>query len=162
MDLDAKHAVLANAQAYRADSLAEVAGIDSYTLMENAGQGIAEAIIEEIDPCRVAVLAGPGNNGGDGFIAARHLKTLGFEVEVFLLGRISGLNGDAVGPMDLDAKHAVLANAQAYRADSLAEVAGIDSYTLMENAGQGIAEAIIEGAWHEEDRRKSTTYSAPR
>ncbi len=95
MDLDAKHAVLANAQAYRADCLAEVAGIDSYTLMENAGQGVAEAVAEEIDPCRLAVLAGPGNNGGDGFIAARHLKAAGFEVDVFLLGQISGLNGDA-------------------------------------------------------------------
>lgn len=95
MDLDAKHAVLANAEAYRADCLAEAAGIDSYTLMENAGQGIATALAEEIDPCRVAVLAGPGNNGGDGFIAARHLKAAGFEVDVFLLGRISGLKGDA-------------------------------------------------------------------
>jgi NAD(P)H-hydrate epimerase len=95
MDLDAKHAVLSTAQAYRADSLAEAAGTDIYALMENAGKGIAEAIVEEIDPCRVAILAGPGNNGGDGFVAAHHLKAAGFKVDIFLLGRLAGLNGGA-------------------------------------------------------------------
>ena len=95
MDPKNSHAVLSNAQAYRADCLAEVAGISSYSLMENAGIGIAELVSEAIEPCRVAVLAGPGNNGGDGFVAARHLGTAGFEVEVFLLGRLAGLKGDA-------------------------------------------------------------------
>ncbi|HWK38543.1 MAG TPA: NAD(P)H-hydrate epimerase, partial [Hyphomicrobium sp.] len=64
--------------------------------MENAGRGVAreaEALLS--GGRRVAVLCGPGNNGGDGFVAARHLRDAGLEVHVSLLGPVSALKGDA-------------------------------------------------------------------
>ena len=77
-------------------------GISGIQLMENAGAGVAGTVKEELlrrglDPRggRVAVFCGKGNNGGDGFAAARHLANAGLAVEVFLLGAASDLRGDA-------------------------------------------------------------------
>ena len=53
--------------------------------MENAGRGVAEEIAKRFEDGKIIVFAGLGNNGGDGFVAVRHLKN--FDVEVFLLGR---------------------------------------------------------------------------
>ena len=53
---------------YQADEGAVAAGIASETLMENAGQAIAAAIQDRWDRCSVAILCGPGKNGGDGFV----------------------------------------------------------------------------------------------
>ena len=63
----------------------EVTGLE---LMEGAGRGVVEAIFEwrpelAASPGRAAVLCGPGNNGGDGFVLARLLHGQGWEVEVF-------------------------------------------------------------------------------
>ncbi len=81
----------------RADSLAVASGIPSLTLMENAGSGVAGAAAEMAAiGGRVAVLCGPGNNGGDGFVAARHLQERGYEVRLALLGTRDALKGDAV------------------------------------------------------------------
>ena len=75
----------------------EVTGLE---LMERAGQGVVQAILEEWPelakaPGRAVVLCGPGNNGGDGFVVARLLKGLGWEVEVFLHGTPEGMPPDA-------------------------------------------------------------------
>ncbi|MBI5887748.1 MAG: NAD(P)H-hydrate dehydratase [Deltaproteobacteria bacterium] len=73
-------------------------GLRGLQLMENAGRGLAEAVKKEatgLNP-RVAVIAGKGSNGGDGYAAARHLKNSGFHVEVFSLARIEDLKGDAL------------------------------------------------------------------
>lgn len=63
-------------------------GIPVDTLMENAGRAVAEAVVERASPAApVVVVCGKGNNGGDGFVAARLLAERGFEVEVFSLGK---------------------------------------------------------------------------
>ena len=75
----------------------EITGVE---LMERAGRGVVEATFEEWPELRATshravVLCGPGNNGGDGFVAARLLKEWGWEVEVFLYGNAEKLPADA-------------------------------------------------------------------
>lgn len=87
--------ILTNAESYAADKFAGEHGVASLTLMENAGHAVADAVAARFERARVAVLCGPGNNGGDGFVAARHLKTRGFDVSLALLGERNALKGDA-------------------------------------------------------------------
>src|SRR3990172_8307983 len=64
------------------------AGVPVPQLMENAGLAVAQEcwlLLGELAERRILVLAGPGNNGGDGLVAARHLKEWGAEVSVYLL-----------------------------------------------------------------------------
>ena len=89
------HALLSVAEMYRADAFAVDRGVAGLTLMENAGRALAEEIGRRWTRCRVAVLCGPGNNGGDGFVAARHLAAAGYTVRIALLGRRDALTGDA-------------------------------------------------------------------
>jgi NAD(P)H-hydrate epimerase len=73
-------------------------GIPGIVLMENAGRQIVSAMEAHIDGLRdgtVAVLAGRGNNGGDGFVVARTLAQRNIEPTVFLFGRVSDVTGDA-------------------------------------------------------------------
>lgn len=73
-------------------------GIPGVRLMENAGSGAARLIARELSPirkARVVVLCGKGNNGGDGFVVARHLRARGARVQVFLVGRRRDVTGDA-------------------------------------------------------------------
>ena len=80
----------------RADALAMAQGIPGLTLMENAGGTVAQAVCDMAPPgTAIAVLCGPGNNGGDGFVAARHLRERGYPVRIGLLGRRDALKGDA-------------------------------------------------------------------
>jgi hydroxyethylthiazole kinase-like uncharacterized protein yjeF len=83
----------------RADRRAtERYGVPSLLLMENAGRGATDALERVLGPVRgrrVAVVCGRGNNGGDGFVVARHLLARGASVGVWLLGRAGDVQGDA-------------------------------------------------------------------
>ncbi len=87
--------LLTAAEMAEAERLVIEGGVPSFTLMEAAGQAIAEIANDMAEEGRVIVVAGPGNNGGDGFVAARVLAELGRDVTVVLLGERSALKGDA-------------------------------------------------------------------
>lgn len=87
--------ILTVAEMYASDRFAVEHGVPSLTLMENAGRGIADAVAARWSPRPTIVLCGPGNNGGDGFVAARHLKMRGWPVRLALLGEVGKLKGDA-------------------------------------------------------------------
>ncbi len=78
----------------------EGGSVTGLELMERAGRGVVAAVFEQwpglaVAPHRAAVLCGPGNNGGDGFVIARLLKEWGWEVDLFLLGDADRLPADA-------------------------------------------------------------------
>ncbi|MFZ2090014.1 MAG: NAD(P)H-hydrate dehydratase [Desulfobaccales bacterium] len=76
----------------------EDVGVPSLVLMENAGRGTYRVIRREFPELsgEVVVLAGRGNNGGDGFVVARHLANEGFPVTVFLMAARDQIQGDAL------------------------------------------------------------------
>ncbi len=86
--------ILTNAEMAEADRLTIAGGLASLTLMENAGSAVAEAVAARLPVgSRIAVLAGPGNNGGDGFVAARQLAKKGYAVNILLVGAQEKLKG---------------------------------------------------------------------
>jgi hydroxyethylthiazole kinase-like uncharacterized protein yjeF len=88
--------LLTNAEMRRADALAVEAGVPSLELMENAGRAVADAVSANFGTSwPIVVAAGTGNNGGDGFVAARHLMERGCDVRVVILGNRTALSGDA-------------------------------------------------------------------
>jgi hydroxyethylthiazole kinase-like uncharacterized protein yjeF len=87
--------LLTSAEMGEADRLAIAAGTPGMTLMEAAGRAVADAVCECLAGRTVFVLAGPGNNGGDGFVAGRILRERGHSVHVVLVGDRSRLGGDA-------------------------------------------------------------------
>src|SRR5688572_28146549 len=72
-------------------------GVPSLQLMENAGEAVAECVAAACADikARVLVLCGKGNNGGDGFVAARKLRERGMSTRVFLFAEASTMRGDA-------------------------------------------------------------------
>lgn len=89
------NAILGIEEMYRADALAVEAGTPGVELMENAGRGITDAVVRRWQPRPAAVLCGPGNNGGDGFVVARLLAEAGWPVRLALLGSADRLKADA-------------------------------------------------------------------
>jgi NAD(P)H-hydrate epimerase len=91
----AKTALLSTAEMYRADAAAIASGVSGPRLMETAGAAVAAEARRRWPSCATLVLCGPGNNGGDGFVAARLLAEAGWNVRVALLGARDRLKGDA-------------------------------------------------------------------
>jgi NAD(P)H-hydrate epimerase len=79
-------------------------GVPSVVLMENAGRQVVaamDAAFERLADARVAVLAGRGNNGGDGFVIARVLAQAGVDVQAYLVGTAAEVRGDARVNLDI-------------------------------------------------------------
>jgi hydroxyethylthiazole kinase-like uncharacterized protein yjeF len=88
--------LLSTAEMAEADRLTIAGGVAGLTLMECAGRAVAECVAARHPPgSRIVVVAGPGNNGGDGFVAARILAERGHRVRLLLLGARERLRGDA-------------------------------------------------------------------
>jgi NAD(P)H-hydrate epimerase len=85
----------------RADAYTIVHGVSGIDLMEAAGRAVAAVVMREYGRRDVVVLCGPGNNGGDGFVAARHLREAGWPVRLVLIGNQQAMKGDAARAAEL-------------------------------------------------------------
>jgi ADP-dependent NAD(P)H-hydrate dehydratase / NAD(P)H-hydrate epimerase len=115
-DQSAKLELLTPVEMAEADRRTIAAGTSGITLMERAGRAIADrvALLYPLGT-RIFIACGPGNNGGDGFVAAQVLRERGYTVRLALLGSREALSGDAakvsrqwggeVEPMNADAVH---------------------------------------------------------
>ena len=92
---EGKFALLTPLQMGDADRVTKASGIDGFGLMEAAGSAVAVAVGARWPMRPVTMLCGPGNNGGDGFVAARHLEAAGWPVRLALLGSRDKLRGEA-------------------------------------------------------------------
>lgn len=92
-------------QIQRLDSIAiNQYKIDSLFLMENAGRSVADEVVSILKNKKIkkiAIICGKGNNGGDGFVAARYLINQGFEVKNFLLGKVKEITSDSRANLDM-------------------------------------------------------------
>ncbi len=90
-------------------------GVPGVVLMESAGRGVVDVIARHYDVAhtRVVAFCGPGNNGGDGFVVARHLANRGADVIVALVGERDQIKGDARTHVDACAK----SNVRIFEAD---------------------------------------------
>src|SRR3954453_17458054 len=87
--------VLTTSEMERADRLTIAAGTPGFSLMLSAGQAVAAAAMELVETGSILVVCGPGNNGGDGFVAAAELAAQGREVSVILMCEREQLQGEA-------------------------------------------------------------------
>ena len=97
--LPIKNQILTAAEMARVDEYAiRTLGIPGCVLMERAGKAVADVCRRALEPLhapKVVVVCGPGNNGGDGYVVARHLAERGAQCRVFLLGAPEKVKGDA-------------------------------------------------------------------
>jgi NAD(P)H-hydrate epimerase len=99
----------------------EVRGIDARAanelslptllLMENAGRGAADYLRQQTGPAKILIVCGPGNNGGDGGVVARHLDAWGYAVQIVWFARSDQIHGDAA------VQHMILEKAGLYQHD---------------------------------------------
>jgi len=117
----------------------EAFGVPSLVLMENAGRGVADAIERRFGPVRgrrVAIVCGKGNNGGDGFVVARHLAARGAAVDVWLIGGTGEVRGEAATNLAVLVKSAL----------PLTVVSGASGSPGLEGLGEalGRAELVVD------------------
>ena len=94
--------ILTRAQVRELDTVAiRDWGVSGLVLMENAGRGVADVMCELGIHGKVIIACAKGNNGGDGFVIARHLHLRGHDVEILLCCGTSELSGDAAANFDL-------------------------------------------------------------
>jgi hydroxyethylthiazole kinase-like uncharacterized protein yjeF len=102
---DKENVVMSRDQVRAFDSFAiNKLGIPGVVLMENAGRSCAELIKEKlagVEKPKVCIFCGTGNNGGDGYVIARHLLNSGFDVTVVICGDRSKVKGDAGINLDI-------------------------------------------------------------
>jgi hydroxyethylthiazole kinase-like uncharacterized protein yjeF len=101
--LDRFAELLSTREMAAADRLTIAAGTPGMVLMDRAGSAVALHCVERLasgGSGAVLVLCGPGNNGGDGFVAARRLRATGVDVRLALLGRMDALSPDAATAAD--------------------------------------------------------------
>ncbi len=92
---------LSASQCRDADQAAiEIFGIPGIVLMENAGKRCADILLQRA-PNYVTLFCGPGNNGGDGFVIARHLASAGVSTKIFLFGSPNRLSADSAANLDI-------------------------------------------------------------
>ena len=135
--------ILTNAEMAEADRLTMRGGVAGLALMENAGRAVAQTVSARQRPgASVVVLAGPGNNGGDGFVAARLLAERGYTVKLLLAGALDRLKGDAAAAAKAWNRAVVPANPEGLAgADIIVDAlfgAGLDRLVT------GLASAMIE------------------
>ncbi len=148
-------ALLSVAEMYRADAAAMAGGVPGLDLMEAAGAGIAAEIAKRWPAQPVAVLAGPGNNGGDGFVVARLLAEAGWDVRLGLQGSVEALEGYAAamaarwsGPVG--ALEPALLEGCALAVDAVfgaglaREVGGVVAQTLMAVGERGLISVAVD------------------
>ncbi|MEM6961298.1 MAG: NAD(P)H-hydrate epimerase, partial [Myxococcota bacterium] len=90
--------IFTRAQAQAFDDSAISAGVSGLVLMENAGRGAADVLEQDCSDflCRPVILGGPGKNGGDAWVVARHLRVRGYVPFCILVGESEHLQGDAL------------------------------------------------------------------
>jgi hydroxyethylthiazole kinase-like uncharacterized protein yjeF len=140
--------LLTNAEMSEADRRTIISGVSGQTLMENAGAAVADAVLARHPPgSRITVVAGTGNNGGDGFVAARQLRRTGYRVAVHLIGRLDAIKGDAAeaarqwpgsvatGVLDLAGTHVIIDALFGAGLDRPVAAAALAAITAINGAG---------------------------
>lgn len=138
-------------------------GIPSLTLMENAGAGVTQLIAERFSNLanrRIAVLCGKGNNGGDGFVVARHLHEMGAKPEVFFFTDTSQPAGDAATNLKRwreasGTLHTVITEQQWQSAKPAIASAEIVVDALLGTGVRGRVEGLLEKVIQEVNQRSS-------
>jgi ADP-dependent NAD(P)H-hydrate dehydratase / NAD(P)H-hydrate epimerase len=121
-------------------------GIPSLLLMENAARGVVdqmEATYGSLHRKKIVILAGSGNNGGDGLAAARHLRMRGGEPSVYLLSPIGKVGGDARTSLDIWIRTGgSLAEVGTFKWNRLAEALSKADLVLDALLGTGLSKAV--------------------
>lgn len=117
-------------------------GLPGVVLMENAGRGCVLSILAHGCQGPVVICCGKGNNGGDGFVIARHLEARGIDVKVLLLADPAALRGDAAANYSIAVKsgiriHVVNADVAAAEIDALLQGADWIVDALLGTGAQG-------------------------